>query len=102
MKVKIIKFIQCGPCSINGPKFQEISIFETFYIVIRHLFFVTFIHFMYINTKMFVIRILGQKKCLDIPYESLNLFFFVNKVLDFFHDFIIIVKFVQIDMLCIK
>jgi hypothetical protein len=24
MKVKIIKFIQCGPCSINGPKLPKI------------------------------------------------------------------------------
>jgi hypothetical protein len=30
MKVRIVKFIQCGPCSINGPKFQEISFFEFF------------------------------------------------------------------------
>ncbi len=34
--------------------------------------------------KVFVIRILGQKFVLNIPYESLNFFFFRNKVLDFF------------------
>jgi hypothetical protein len=26
MKVKIIKFNQCGPCFIDGPKFSKISI----------------------------------------------------------------------------
>ncbi len=30
--------------SINNPKFPEISFFETFYIQIRHLVFVTLIH----------------------------------------------------------
>jgi hypothetical protein len=50
MKVNTIKFIQCGPCFINGPKFPEISFFETFYIVIGHLVFVTLIYFMYIST----------------------------------------------------
>ncbi len=49
MKVKVIKFVQCGPCSINGPKFLEISPFEIFYIVIKHLVFVTLIQFMYIS-----------------------------------------------------
>jgi len=34
--------------------------------------------------KLFVVRILGQKNCLDIPYEYLNFFFSRNKVLDFF------------------
>jgi hypothetical protein len=48
MKVRIVKFIQCGPYSINGPKFLEISFLKTFYIVIEHLIFVTLIHFMYI------------------------------------------------------
>jgi hypothetical protein len=50
MKVRTIKFIQCGPCSINGPKLIEISFFETFYIAIGHLVFVTLIYFMYIST----------------------------------------------------
>jgi len=50
LKVKIIKFIQCGPYFINGPKFPEISFLKTFYITIGHLVFVTFIHFMCINT----------------------------------------------------
>jgi hypothetical protein len=34
MKIRIVKFIQCEPCSINGLKFLEISFFETLYIVI--------------------------------------------------------------------
>ncbi len=50
MKIRIIKFIQCAPCSINGPKFPEISLFETYYIVIRHLVFVTFIDLIYNST----------------------------------------------------
>jgi hypothetical protein len=50
IKVRIIKFIQCEPYSINGPKFLEISNFETFYVAIGHLIFVTFIHFVYIST----------------------------------------------------
>jgi hypothetical protein len=50
MKMKIIRFIQCGPCSINGPKFLEIFFFEIFYITIGHLVLVTFIHFIHINT----------------------------------------------------
>ncbi len=37
IEVGIIKFIQCGPCSINGPKFPKNSLFETFYIIIVHL-----------------------------------------------------------------
>jgi hypothetical protein len=45
MKVKTIKFIQCGPCSINAPiVFEIFPFFEFFYNVIRHLDFVTFIH----------------------------------------------------------
>jgi hypothetical protein len=50
MKARIIKFIQCGPCFINGPKLFEISLFEFFYITIGHLVFITLIHFMYIST----------------------------------------------------
>ncbi len=50
MKVRIVKFIQCAPCSINAPKFPEISFFETCYIVIRHLVFVTFIDLNYNST----------------------------------------------------
>jgi len=48
IKLRIVKFIQCGPLSINGPKFLEISLFEKNYITIGHLVFVTFIHLMYI------------------------------------------------------
>ncbi len=50
MKVRIVKFIQCRPCFINGPKFSKISLFKFFYIAIGHLVFVTLIHFMYIST----------------------------------------------------
>ncbi len=50
MKVKIIKFIQCGPCFINGPKLSKIWFFETFHITIGHLILVSFIHFIHIST----------------------------------------------------
>jgi hypothetical protein len=49
MKVRIIKFIQCGPYSINGPNFLEIWLLS-FYIMIKHLVLVTFIHFIHIST----------------------------------------------------
>jgi len=42
-KIKIIKFIQRGPCSINGPKFPKSSLFETLYIAIGHLILVTLV-----------------------------------------------------------
>jgi len=60
MKIKIVKFIQCDPCSIKGLKLLELSLFETFYITIGHLLFVTFIDFIYITPKVFVVKILGQ------------------------------------------
>jgi len=49
-KVQITKYIQCGPCSINGPKSQEIWLFQTFYSATRHFVFVTFKPFIHINT----------------------------------------------------
>ncbi len=54
MKVKIVKFIQCEPCSKSGPKFPKILVLELSYIAIMHLVFVTFIHFMYISTNFFL------------------------------------------------
>jgi hypothetical protein len=30
--------------------------------------------------KVFMVRILGQKHCLDIPYESLNFIFLGDKI----------------------
>jgi len=50
MKVRIIKFIQCGPYSINGLKLSEIWLFKKNYITIGHLVLVTFIHFIHIST----------------------------------------------------
>jgi hypothetical protein len=35
--------------SINGPKFYEISLFETLYIAIKQLILVTLEHFIHIN-----------------------------------------------------
>jgi hypothetical protein len=59
MKVRIVKFIQCGPYLINGPKFPKFSLLKTFYIVIRHnhgkvcqpkiLVFLESIHKIYFN-----------------------------------------------------
>jgi hypothetical protein len=49
MNVRMLKFKQCRPCSINGPKFLEISFFETLYIAIKHLAFITFEDFIYIS-----------------------------------------------------
>jgi len=51
MKVKILKFIQHRPHSIKGPKFSKFSFFEKNYIIIGHLVFVTFIHFIYISIE---------------------------------------------------
>jgi hypothetical protein len=60
MNVKIIKFIQCGPCSINGPKFPKNSFFEILYIAIGHLVLVTFEHLYALLVKVFVVKILKQ------------------------------------------
>jgi hypothetical protein len=62
MKVRVVKYVQCGPCFINGPKFLEMSFFEIFYIAIRHLVFVTLIHFMYISTEGVYGKNFGLKK----------------------------------------
>jgi hypothetical protein len=50
MKMRIVKFIQCGPCFINGPKFLKIWLFEKNYIIIGDLVIVIFIHFIHIST----------------------------------------------------
>jgi hypothetical protein len=84
MKVKIIKFIQCGPCSINGPKFSKFSLFETFYITIAHLVFNKFINFKYIDTLYVCDRNLGPQKKIHTFFMILNFFFLKDKVLDFF------------------
>jgi hypothetical protein len=61
MKMRIINFILCRPCFINGPKFSNFWFFESFYITIGQLVIVTFIHFIHIAHKMFMVKILGQK-----------------------------------------
>jgi hypothetical protein len=72
MKVRTVKFIQCWAMFyINGPKFPK----KTFYIVIRHLVLVRFIHFIHIAHKVFVIKILGQKKLFRHSLWVLELFF---------------------------
>jgi hypothetical protein len=42
-KIKTVKFIQYGPCSINGPKFSKNSLLETLYVAIGHLILVTLV-----------------------------------------------------------
>ncbi len=96
MKLKIIKFIQCGPCYINGPKFPKIWLFETFYITLG-LVLVTFIHFIHINTKGVCDKNLGPKKVVQTFFMSLWCFFLWNKVLDCFQPNLVgIFKLVQI------
>jgi hypothetical protein len=95
MKVRIVKFIQWGPCSINSPKFPKIWFFETFYITIRHLVLVTFIHF--IHNKVFVVKILGQKKWFRHSLWMFELFFsHETKYWIFFKNLVGIFKPVQI------
>jgi hypothetical protein len=51
MNVKIVDFIQCEPCFINGSKFSKfskISVFEILYIAIGHLVLIRLEHFIYI------------------------------------------------------
>jgi hypothetical protein len=78
IKVRIIKFIQCGPCSINGPKFQEISFFETFYIVLGHLVL------SHLILKVFVVKILGQKKLFKHSLWVLKKNFLKRQSFEFF------------------
>jgi hypothetical protein len=87
MKVRIVKFIQCEPCSINGPNFLEISFFEAFYITIKHLVFVTFIHLCTLILKVFVVRILGQKNKFKHYLWIFEFFFSRDKVLNCFSRF---------------
>ncbi len=66
------------------PKIPRNSLFENFYIVIRHLVFVTLIHFMYINTYGVCgtnVRPIFKK---NIPYEFFNFFSSKNKIFDVF------------------
>jgi len=41
-----------------------------------------------LTPKGFMIRILGQKNCLDISYESLNIFFLRRQSWIFFQDLV--------------
>jgi hypothetical protein len=63
------------------PKFPNFSFFEIFYIVIGHLVLSHSYILCTLVSKVFVIRILSQKNCLDIPYESLNFFSSRDKIL---------------------
>ncbi len=97
MKVKIIKFIQCGPYSINGPKFSKKWFFQTFYIALRHLVFVIFIHAYTLANEVFVVKILGQKKLFRHYLWILELFFsHKSKSWIFFKDLVGILKLIEI------
>jgi hypothetical protein len=90
MRIRTVKFIQCEPCSLNGPKFPRNSFFEFFHIAIMHLVFVTFIHFMYISIlctlvfNVFVVRILNPKKLFKQSLWILKLLFSWEKKSQFF------------------
>jgi hypothetical protein len=63
----------------NSPKIQFLKLL-TF--IIRHLVFVTLIHFIYIDTSVCG-KNLGPNVSLDIHFESLELLFWLkDKVLD--------------------
>jgi len=51
MNVKIVDFIHCEPCFINGSKFSKISAFEILYIAIGHLVLIKLAHFIYISNE---------------------------------------------------
>ncbi len=79
MKVRIIKFIQCAPCSINGPKFLEISIFEILYIAIGHLVLVTLEDFFTLITKLLVVKILRKNSLFKCSLWVHEAFFLVRQ-----------------------
>jgi hypothetical protein len=79
MKVKIVKFIQCGPCSINGQKFLEIWFFGTFYIAIGHWFLSHSCILYTLTCKVLVVKILGQKKLFIHSLWVLELFFLMKQ-----------------------
>ncbi len=60
MNVKIVKFLLCGPYSINGPKFPNLFFFEILYIAI-YTFFLSHLNILYtLVVKVFVVEILKQ------------------------------------------
>jgi len=76
MKTKIVIFIQCGPCSIIGPKFSKFSLFETFYIAIGHLVLSHPYTLCTLVLKVFMVRISGQKNLFKHSLLVLELCFF--------------------------
>ncbi len=84
VKVEIVKIIQCGPCSIIGSKFLEISLFEFFYIAIGHLVLSHSYILCTLVLKVFVIRILGQKYLFRLSLWVLELFFLMTQNLGVF------------------
>jgi hypothetical protein len=73
--VRIVKFIQCGSCSINGPKFPQISLFKTFYILIGHFFLSYSYTLCTLVPKVLVVKLLGQKNSYEHSLWIFELFF---------------------------
>jgi hypothetical protein len=94
MNVKIVKFIQCGPCSINGPKFPKILFFEILYIAI-YTFFLSHSNILYtLIAKVFVVEILKQNNLFRPCLWVLEFVFFTRQSLG--KDLLGILKLVQI------
>jgi hypothetical protein len=94
MNVKIVKFIQCGPCSINGPKFPKKIFFENLYIAI-YTFFLSYSNILYtLVAKVFVVEILKQNNLFRPCLWVLEFFFLTRQSLG--KDWLGILKLVQI------
>jgi hypothetical protein len=81
MKVKIVKVIQCGPCSINGPKFPKNPFKQKNYnrpFDFCHLYILCTL-----RSKVFVVRILGQKNLFKHSLWIIELFFLRRQILGF-------------------
>jgi hypothetical protein len=97
MKIRIVKFIQCGLCSINGPKFSTKFIFWNFLHYNRAFDFCHTHTLCTLVPKVFVVRILGQNLVFKHSLWILELFFSLrDKIMDFFQDLVGILKLVQI------
>jgi hypothetical protein len=62
MKVRIIKFIQCGACFTNGPKFPKFDFLKLFTLQLGIWFLSHSYILCTLTHKVFVVKILGQKK----------------------------------------
>jgi L-asparagine transporter-like permease len=76
MNVRIIKFIQCGPCFINGPNSHKFH-FLKFCTLQLGTWLLSHLNILYTwATKVFVVKILKQNNLFKCSlYGSLNFFF---------------------------